>query len=156
MNKETLNKLKELTAAKNDFASGEPAYRMWAELLLACGDELIALAERTTSPVSQMTDEQQRQVEKCLRDGAIMGSVSDSTVDAVRAILAAAAPHAQARYEWLANRVLACDYGDNDKPGQIGWRIRHNLLPTNGGRQPAFMYGKSIDEAIDAAMKENP
>lgn len=64
-------------------------------ILTAERDRLIA-AERTTSPVSQMTDEQQRQVEKCLRDGAIMGSVSDSTVDVVRAILAAAAPHAQA------------------------------------------------------------
>ena len=57
------------------------------------------------------------------------------------------------RYRWLANRVLACDYGDNDKPGEIGWRIRHDLLPAAiGERQPAFMYGKSIDAAIDAAL----
>lgn len=37
-----------------------------------------------------LSDEQQRQVEKCLKDGSIMGSVSDATVDAVRALLAAA------------------------------------------------------------------
>jgi hypothetical protein len=55
------------------------------------------------------------------------------------------------RYEWLADRVLGCDYGDNDKPGQIGWRIRHDLLPKDGGRQPAFMYGNSINKAVDAA-----
>lgn len=59
-----------------------------------------------------------------------------------------------ARYQWLANRVLACDYGDNDAAGdQIGWRICHNLLAHNGERQPAFMYGPSIDAAIDAAIE---
>jgi hypothetical protein len=56
------------------------------------------------------------------------------------------------RYKWLANRVLACDYGDNDAPGmQIGWRIVHNLLATSG-RQPAFMYGQSIDQAVDSEI----
>jgi hypothetical protein len=56
------------------------------------------------------------------------------------------------RYQWLANRVLGCDCGDNDAPGaQIGWRIVHDLLAHNG-RQPAFMYGTSIDAAIDAAI----
>lgn len=56
------------------------------------------------------------------------------------------------RYQWLANRVLGCDYGDNDAPGQQnGWRIVHDLLAHNG-RQPAFMYGTSIDAAIDAAI----
>lgn len=61
-----------------------------------------------------------------------------------------------ARYRWLANRVLACDYGDNDAPGeQIGWCICHDLLPKNlGDRQPAFMFGKSINEAIDAALAQ--
>ena len=55
------------------------------------------------------------------------------------------------RYQWLANRVLGADYGDNDAPGeQNGWRIVHDLLG-NGDRQPAFMYGPSIDAAIDAA-----
>lgn len=63
-----------------------------------------------------------------------------------------------ARYLWLANRVLACDYGDNDEPGEkIGWRIRHDLLPpSSGGRQPAFMFGKSINEAIDTARAAAP
>lgn len=62
-----------------------------------------------------------------------------------------------ARYRWLAGRVLACDYGDNDAPGeQIGWRICHDLLPKNGGRQPAFMYGASINAAIDAARSTAP
>ena len=57
------------------------------------------------------------------------------------------------RYQWLANRVLGADYGDNDAPGnQNGWRIVHDLLG-DGDRQPAFMYGSSIDAAIDAARK---
>jgi hypothetical protein len=57
----------------------------------------------------------------------------------------------KARYAWLADKVLACDYGDNDSPDkQIGWRIRADLLPTMaGGRAPVFMYGPSIDAAID-------
>ena len=57
------------------------------------------------------------------------------------------------RYQWLANRVLACDYGDNEHGRKIGWRIRHDLL-ANGGRQPAFMYGKSINEAVDAEREK--
>lgn len=60
------------------------------------------------------------------------------------------------RYRWLANRVLACDYGDNDAPGdRVGWRIRHDLLERRGERQPAFMYGAGIDAAIDAARGES-
>ena len=52
------------------------------------------------------------------------------------------------RYKWLANRVLACDYGDNNAPGeQIGWRIRGDLKADS---EP-FMLGASIDTAIDAA-----
>lgn len=59
------------------------------------------------------------------------------------------------RYEWLADRVLACDYGDNDTKGeQIGWRIRHDLLSKNGQRQPAFMYGSSINNAVDAELRK--
>lgn len=55
---------------------------------------------------------------------------------------------------WLGNRVLACDYGDNDRAGAIGWRIRHDLLRgPNGERQPAFMYGKSFGEAIRAELE---
>lgn len=55
------------------------------------------------------------------------------------------------RYQWLANRVCAPDYGDNDANGQVGWRIVHDLLKDHTGRQPAFMYGDSIDAAIDQA-----
>lgn len=80
---------------------------------------------------------------------------------AIALLAASAAPvEAQAldaaRYRWLANRVLACDFGDNDVPGRvIGWRIRRDLP------QSAFMYGPSIDAAIDQAMgaatpKEQP
>ena len=65
-----------------------------------------------------------------------------------------ATTNAEAMLNWLGNRVLACDYGDNDAPGeQIGWRIRHDLLRgPNGERQPAFMYGKSFGEAITAEL----
>lgn len=78
---------------------------------------------------------------------------SPSSVEKALLEEVAALRKANDRYQWLANRVLACDYGDNDAPGQqIGWRIVHDLLPKNGGRQPAFMYGASIDEAINAAF----
>jgi hypothetical protein len=57
------------------------------------------------------------------------------------------------RYRWLANRVLACDYGDSER-NEIGWKIRHDLLIDNKGeRQPVFIFGKSIDLAIDAAKE---
>jgi len=48
------------------------------------------------------------------------------------------------RYRWLADKVLACDYGDNDK-GCVGWHIRHC-------KGPAWIAGDSIDAAIDAAI----
>ena len=56
------------------------------------------------------------------------------------------------RYQWLANRVCACDYGDNDAPGgRIGWLIRGDA------KDGPFMFGPSIDTAIDAArQKETP
>ncbi len=56
------------------------------------------------------------------------------------------------RHHWMINRVLACDYGDNDATGkQVGWRIVADLR--NGD---AFMYGESTDAAIDAAMRQEP
>lgn len=59
----------------------------------------------------------------------------------------------RARYQWLANAVLCCDYGDNDQggaesPDRIGWSIRltrRNAIP--------FIFGQSIDAAIDTALK---
>jgi Lar family restriction alleviation protein len=59
----------------------------------------------------------------------------------------------RARYQWLANAVLCCDYGDNDQGGaesadRIGWAIRltrRNAIP--------FIFGQSIDAAIDTALK---
>jgi hypothetical protein len=58
------------------------------------------------------------------------------------------------RYGWLANRVLAPDYGDNPTQGiRIGWRIVHNLLPAlPGARQPIIMFGSTIDKAIDSEL----
>jgi hypothetical protein len=50
-----------------------------------------------------------------------------------------------ARYAWAANELLACDYGDNEI-GQIGWRV----YGWRGG--PRFIYGRSIDAAIDGAI----
>ena len=51
------------------------------------------------------------------------------------------------RLEWLANTVLCCDYGDNDRSStrQPGWRVMEFIAPV--------MYGKSFREAIDAAME---
>lgn len=53
----------------------------------------------------------------------------------------------QDRLNWLANRLLYCDYGDNSAPGeQIGWGV----MPKVGTAQ--FMYGSSINAAIDAEI----
>jgi hypothetical protein len=51
------------------------------------------------------------------------------------------------RYRWLANKVLACDYGDNASRGeQVGWRI---CGVWRDGKP--LMFGPSIAAAIDAA-----
>jgi hypothetical protein len=50
------------------------------------------------------------------------------------------------RLLWLANAVLACDYGDNDA-GQVGWRVRADAR----SGEP-LMFGPSINAAIDNAM----
>lgn len=49
------------------------------------------------------------------------------------------------RYRWLANHVLACDYGDNKHHGLIGWHVIANATP---------IFGPSIDSAIDAAITQ--
>lgn len=84
----------------------------------------------------------------------LLGDEAADTIATLRAEVEGLRADAE-RYRWLANRVLACDYGDNDAPGeQIGWRIRHDLLAQHGKRQPAFMYGASINAAIDAAKAD--
>lgn len=51
------------------------------------------------------------------------------------------------RLRWLANTVLFCDYGDNSHPDKlIGWRVFEFNAP--------LAYGPSINEAIDAARKQ--
>jgi len=51
------------------------------------------------------------------------------------------------RLDWLANTVLCCDYGDNHHPGHlIGWRVMDFIAPV--------AYGRSVREAIDAAMEQ--
>jgi hypothetical protein len=56
------------------------------------------------------------------------------------------APHPDtARLSWLANAVLACDYGDNPY-GKVGWRVMEFIAPV--------MYGASINNAIDAAIAQ--
>lgn len=92
MNKETLNKLKELA---DHFI---PEAR---DIVLMAHKEL---SERTTSPVSQMTDEQKAEIVSKAEDAADAwadGREQESTSVEVRArvfdaILAATAPHAQA------------------------------------------------------------
>jgi hypothetical protein len=57
---------------------------------------------------------------------------------------------ATARYQWCANELLACDYGDNETNGKVcGWRV-YGWRSRNGDRR---IYGESIDAAIDAARK---
>lgn len=53
------------------------------------------------------------------------------------------------RYRWLANEVLYCDYGDNDRENEIGWGVQ-----LKRSSQEPFMFGKSINEAIDVAIAE--
>ena len=57
------------------------------------------------------------------------------------------------RYQWAANELLACDYGDNDKPGEhIGWRV-YGWRDRSGNRR---IYGPSIDAAIDSELNRAP
>jgi hypothetical protein len=51
------------------------------------------------------------------------------------------------RYNWLANRVLDCTYGDNGGQGEgIGWKV------TRVYADRILMYGDSVDQAIDAQI----
>lgn len=50
------------------------------------------------------------------------------------------------RYRWLADKVMASDYGDNDR-GVVSWNIRHH-------KGPHWIDGDSIDAAIDAAIAQ--
>lgn len=71
----------------------------------------------------------------------------------IRALdLSSGYPHAALRdaerYRWLADKVIAPDYGDNDSdPHQKGYLIRHC-------KGPEVIYGESIDAAIDVALAE--
>jgi hypothetical protein len=63
------------------------------------------------------------------------------------AILAAECARADAaRYRWLADKVIAPDYGDNDSdPPTRGYHIKHC-------KGPRWIGGDSLDAAIDAAI----
>lgn len=53
------------------------------------------------------------------------------------------------RYQWAANELLACDYGDNDQqPPTVGWRV-YGWRARGEDRR---IYGPSIDAAIDAEL----
>ena len=62
------------------------------------------------------------------------------------------------RYQWAANELLACDYGDNEgnkladgfRP-EVGWRVYG--WRTHG---QARIYGESINAAIDRHLQEHP
>ncbi len=58
------------------------------------------------------------------------------------------------RYQWAANELLACDYGDNSRGG-IGWLV---YGWRDQGQKPdrKRIYGGSIDEAIDAELRGKP
>lgn len=58
------------------------------------------------------------------------------------------------RYQWAANELLACDYGDNHAaPGVVGWLVYgwrdKKAKPFHEQRR---IFGTSIDEAIDAEL----
>ena len=78
-----------------------------------------------------------------------MGSAIISHIDTLRAYAAlkeaenAALRKDAERYRWLADKVMACDYGDNNR-GCVGWNIRHC-------KGPDWIAGLSIDAAIDQA-----
>jgi hypothetical protein len=53
------------------------------------------------------------------------------------------------RYQWCANELLACDYGDNETNGRaVGWRV-YGWRDRTGERR---IYGRSINEAVDAEL----
>jgi hypothetical protein len=57
------------------------------------------------------------------------------------------------RYQWAANELLACDYGDSDR-NEIGWVV-YGWRDIRGGTGRRI-YGPTIDAAIDAALKDRP
>ena len=84
-------------------------------------------------------------------DAAYIAAANPATIGQLLAERDALLKDAE-RYKWLANRVLVCDYGDNDTGDQVGWRIQSKLCHgSEFGRQSPIMYGPSIDAAIDAA-----
>jgi len=121
--------------------AGSGGMKHWQELESEAADAI----ESLQAEVERLTSD--RNLEKKLRkDSEERAYNAESDRDALKLDAE--------RYRWLTNRVLCPDYGDNDTEGEkIGWRIVHNLLANNGLRQPAFMYGLSIDAAIDAEMK---
>lgn len=56
----------------------------------------------------------------------------------------------EARYRWVANELLACDYGANER-GSIGWAVYGWRCYSYGLPMPKI-YGENIDAAIDAVM----
>jgi hypothetical protein len=47
----------------------------------------------------------------------------------------------QQRFNWIIDKTMACDYGDNDQD-VVGWHIRHC-------KGPNWIEGQSINRAID-------
>jgi hypothetical protein len=55
------------------------------------------------------------------------------------------------RYTWVTNRMLVCDYGDN--ADQVAaWRIRKEF-DDQAVRRTVFLYGPTIDVAIDTVLR---
>lgn len=89
---------------------------------------------------------------------------NESHTYVVRRLLATIAHQAeqiakvQARYQWAANELLACDYGDNATPKsdkKMGWIVhgwRHRPYELWQHNDKPRIYGPTIDEAIDAAL----
>ena len=81
MNKETLNKLKEAMENYKANADDPQAIGKWHGAIIQAGPALIALAERTTSPVSQQQAAVDIALEERVRDAiaAALGEAMDCT-----------------------------------------------------------------------------
>jgi hypothetical protein len=92
----------------------------------------------TKMTIYELTEEERAVMKKLIDNGLVVTIGEHARV--------------KARYQWAANELLACDYGDNDAgPGIVGWLVYgwRDKKPRQH-HEHRRIFGKCIDEAIDA------
>ncbi len=139
------------TGEPGNWNGAEPARKIMAKL---------AAAERDAARYAQAADAEMERVKACehIANG-------DTGWERLRELCpsTSAVANMRDRYQWAANELLACDYGDNEtlhdiKGGVVGWIVygwRHARHAYDGlsHKDMPRIYGQSIDTAIDAAAR---